>query len=214
MADPRFARPLWRGRTNVDALTIATIEHAEQLGADRAFTHEFDVIKGSYQPPDGDSPSAHTHDGGGVVDLAWCGHETCVRNLRLAGMFAWHRTPAQSADFIHHIHAGVLGHELLDPSAAVQARAYRDGFNGLGLDGHGAVDDGPRINPIPRPVWPWPPQEEDMPLNDHDFVQLTRLLDERIRAATPNIVEALLDAPVDDSPETSVRKALRQAAQP
>lgn len=51
-----------------------------------------------------------------------------------------------------------------------------------------------------------------MPLNDHDFDKLTRLLDERIRAATPRIVEAILDAPVDDNPETSVRRALRRAA--
>ena len=208
MADPRFARPLWRGRTNVDALTIATIEHAEHLGA-----HEFDVIKGSYQPPEEHNPSGHTHDGGGVVDLAWCGHDVCVGNLRRAGMFAWHRTPEQG-DWDHHVHAGVLDHALLHPDAAAQAAAYLDGFNGLGEGFRGGPDLGLRLNPIPRPVWPWPPQEEDMPLNDNDFEKITRLLDERIRAATPSIVEALLDAPVDDSPETSVRKALRQAAQP
>ncbi len=53
-----------------------------------------------------------------------------------------------------------------------------------------------------------------MPLNDKDFDKITQLLDASIRAATPEIVEALLDAPVDDDPETSVRRALRQAAQP
>ena len=39
------------------------------------------------------------------------------------------------------------------------------------IHGRGGPDDGPQLNPIPRPVWPWPPQEEDMPLNDHDFEQ-------------------------------------------
>ena len=206
MADPRLARPLFRSRTNVDALTVACLEHAEQLG-----THAFDITKGSYQPSDGDNPSSHTHDLGGAVDLAWCGHDGCVGNLRRAGMAAWHRTPDQGP-WPHHVHAVVVEHPLLHQEAANQVSAYLDGFNGLGHLGRGGPDDGPQLNPIPRPVWPWPPQEEDMPLNDHDFDKLTRLLDERIRAATPRIVEAILDAPVDDDPETSVRRALRRAA--
>ena len=205
MPDPKLARPLFRSRTNVDALTIACIEHAEQLG-----THAFDIIKGSYQPPDDDNPSSHTHDLGGVVDFAWCGHVACVRHLRQAGMAAWHRTP-QQGNFIHHIHAVVVDHPFLHQEAAEQVDDYRARRNGLA---NHAEDDGPRLTPIPRPVWPWPPQEEDMPLNDHDFDKLTQMFDQRIRAATPAIVEALLDAPVDDDPETSVRKALRQAAQP
>jgi hypothetical protein len=202
--DPRLERPLFRGRTNVDALTIAVVEHAEQLG-----THQLEIIKGSYQPPDGMSPSAHTHDLGGVIDLEWCGHNTCVLALREAGMAAWHRTPDQGP-WVHHIHAVVIGHPLRHSSAIAQAGAYFARLNGL----DGSDDDGPQLDPIPRPVWPWPPQEEDMPLNDHDFDKLTKMFDQRIRAATPAIVEALLDAPVDDDPETSVRKALRQAAQP
>jgi hypothetical protein len=211
VADPRLARPDWRGRRNVDALTIACIEHAEQLGAGQPGAHQLVVIKGSYQPPDGKSPSAHTHDLGGVVDLEWCGHDTCVRNLRRAGMAAWHRTPEQgNGKWIHHVHAVVIGHPLRHSSAIAQVGAYFARFNGL----DGSADDGPQLDPIPRPVWPWPPQEEDMPLNDQDFEKLTKLLDLRIRAATPDIVKALLDAPVDDDPATSVRKALRQAAQP
>jgi len=201
MADPKLARPLFRGRVNVDALTIACLEHAEQLG-----THTFDVIKGSYQPPDDES--SFTHVGGGVVDLAWCGHDACVRALRRGGMAAWHRTPDQG-DFIHHIHAVVIGHPLLHQEARDQVHDYFARKNGLAVH---AEDDGPRLDPIPRPVWPWPPEEEDM--TDQDFEKLTRMFDDRIRAATPAIIEALLDAPVDDNPDTSVRKALRRAAQP
>jgi hypothetical protein len=213
VTDPKLARPLWRGRTNVDALTIACVEHAEEIGAARPFTHDFDVITGSYQPPEDDNPSGHTHDKGGAIDIAWCGHVTCVRNLRLAGMAAWHRTTAQGFT-VDHIHAVVVDHPLLHPEAAAQVVLYRARMNGFPNPPLRGPDDGPRLTPIPRPVWPWTPQEEDMPLNDKDFEKITQLLDASIRAATPKIVDALLNASVDDDPETSVRRALRQAAQP
>src|SRR5690606_18573494 len=110
MSDPRLARPLWRGRTNVDALTIACIEAAEKIGG-----HEFIVTQGSYQSSV--AASAGTHDRGGAVDLRWCGHDKCVRALRLAGMAAWHRNPSQGP-WPHHVHAVVIGHPSLAPSAA------------------------------------------------------------------------------------------------
>lgn len=148
MIDPRLARPTWRGRTNVDALTIACLERAE-----RAAGHQFTVTQGSYQPPGGgDINSAGTHNGGGVIDLRWCGHDACIGHLRRAGFWAWHRTPEQSS-WPHHVHAGVLGHPLLAPLAKVQEQAYRDGYNGLGYNGRNAPDDGPRIVPIPVPLW-------------------------------------------------------------
>lgn len=150
MADPRLARPQWRGRTNVDALTIACIEHAEALAG-----HEFVCTQGSYQPSGGgDEKSAGTHDGGGVVDLRWCGHTACVGHLRRAGMAAWHRQPPS---FDHHFHAVVIGHPLLAPAARDQVIDYLYGRNGLANDG---ADDGPRFDPIPRPIWPYP--EDDM----------------------------------------------------
>ncbi len=153
MTDPRLARPLWRGRTNVDAMTIACVEHAESIGG-----HEFLVTQGSYQAGAGDPNSAGIHDMGGAVDLHWCGHTRCVKALREAGMAAWHRTPAQGP-WSAHVHAVVIDHPLLAPSAIRQVLRYLAGRNGLAND---ATDDGPRLNPIPRPVWPWPPQEEDM----------------------------------------------------
>jgi hypothetical protein len=178
--DPRLARPLWRGRTNVDALTIACIEHAEALGH-----HAFEVTQGSYQAGAGDPNSAGTHDLGGVVDLRWCGHNTCVLHLRQAGMAAWHRTPDQGP-WAHHIHAVVLGHPLVSAAARAQRIDYFAGRNGLA---NHAADDGPRLNPIPLPIWPWPP-EEDMPLSPED-------------------IKALLDTEVDEG--VTVRRALRRA---
>ena len=148
-SDPRLVRPLWRGRTNVDALTIACIEHAEAIGG-----HQFVVTQGSYQSGAGDRNSAGTHDLGGVVDLRWCGHDVCIRALRQAGMAAWHRTPAEGP-WPHHVHAVVIDHPLLAASAERQVTSYLIGGNGLANHGH---DDGPRLAVTARPVWPWPPE--------------------------------------------------------
>ena len=150
MPDPKLARPAWRGRTNVDALTIACIEHAESIGG-----HQFTVTQGSYQSGSGDPNSAGTHDLGGVVDLRWCGHTNCIRALRLAGMAAWHRTPAQGP-WPDHIHAVVVSHPRLAMSAERQVNAYLTRRNGLASNGD---DDGPWLTPIPEPVWPWPPAD-------------------------------------------------------
>lgn len=151
MTDP-LARPLWRGRTNVDAITAAAIEKAEEIGG-----HEFTVTQGSYQNTV--SASAGTHDGGGAVDLGWCGHVGCVLALRKAGFAAWHRNPSQGP-WPDHIHAVLVDHPLLAPSAARQVVSYRDGRNGLASNG---ADDGPRVNPIP--VFKF--QEDDM-FSDND----------------------------------------------
>lgn len=156
MTDLRLARPLWRGRTNVDALTIACIEHAERIVADEHpdIAHEFVVTQGSYQGEGGDPDSGTTHRLGGGVDLRWCGHWVCYLALRRAGMFIWHRDPSQG-DWPDHYHGAPLDHPYMDARLAAQQVSYLDGGNGLG-----GVDDGPRLNPIPRPVWP--PQEDDM----------------------------------------------------
>jgi len=153
--DPKLVCPPWRGRSNVDALTIACIEHAEEIARriSPATAHEFIVTQGSYQSGRGDVNSAGTHDLGGVVDLRWCGHPLCIRALRLAGMAAWHRTPAQGP-WVDHIHAVVVGHPRLALSAERQVNAYLTRRNGLKSNG---TDDGPWLSPIPEPVWPWPP---------------------------------------------------------
>jgi len=151
MTDP-LARPLWRGRTNVDAITAAAIEKAEEIGG-----HEFVVTQGSYQ--NSVSASAGTHDGGGAVDLRWCGHVGCILALRKAGFAAWHRNPSQGP-WPDHTHAVLIGHPKLAPSAARQVDSYRAGRNGLANNG---ADDGPRISPIPVFTF----QEDDM-FSDND----------------------------------------------
>ena len=142
----RLARPTWRFRTNVDALTIECLEHAERIAG-----HQFIVTQGSYQGGRGDVNSAGTHDRGGVVDLRWCGHDRCILALRMAGMSAsWHRTPDQGP-WPHHIHAVVRDHPDQAPSADRQTASVLAGGNGLA---NGGADDGPRLDPFPFPVWP------------------------------------------------------------
>lgn len=166
MSDPRLARPLWRGRTNMDALTIAVVEHAEQIKRDRwpdraELHHAYVITQGSYQAGAGDPNSAGTHDKGGAGDAEWCGHPECVWALRAAGSFASHRTPEQGP-WKDHIHFVVVDHPLLAPLAAAQIDDYLASPPRNGLKGHGP-DDGPRITPIPRPVWPYPPEDEVTP---------------------------------------------------
>lgn len=154
MSTDPMHRPLWRGRTNVDALTIQAIEAAEKRAG---FT--FSVTQGSYQ--DTVAASAGTHDGGGVVDLSSrylsASRKTkMVRALREVGFAAWLRTPSQGP-WVEHVHAVLVDHPLLSPSAARQVVSYRSGRNGLA---NNAVDDGPRISPIP--VWSWRRDDTDL----------------------------------------------------
>jgi hypothetical protein len=192
----------------VDALTIACIEHAEAImrRLHPRIAHLFDVTQGSYQAGAGDPNSAGTHDKGGVVDLHWCGHAECVWALRKAGMFASHRTPDQGP-WVDHVHAVVVGHPLLATGARAQVWDYLAGKNGLATH---AADDGPRINPIPRPVWPWPRKDWFDMATESD---LRSIVADEVAKATPAIIEALLDAQVDDDPQTTVRRALRRASE-
>ena len=175
MTDQRLTRPTWRGRTNVDALTIACLEHAEQLAG-----HKFTITQGSYQAGAGDPDSSGTHDRGGVVDLAPC-HPVCIWHLRAAGMAAWDRTPEQGPG-PRHTHAVVLGHPDLAPAAARQVIAYTAGRNGLADDG---PDDGPRITPIPRP--PWPPKEQTMQIDIDRIAEqvAARVMTSTVTVTTP-----------------------------
>lgn len=191
MADPRLARPLWRGRTNVDAFTIAWIEHAEAIVHERwpKIAHPLSITQGGYQGDGGDPDSAGTHAKGGGTDFTWCGHPECLLALRLAGGFAWHRTPAQG-DWADHIHGAPIGHPLMAPALARQEISYRSRRNGLKNNG---PDDGPRLDPIPRPVWPWP--EEDIVTPD-DIKKIAtettkQLLATKVAAEGPTVKAAL-----------------------
>lgn len=151
MTDPRLARPLWRGRSNVDALTISCIERAERMVG-----HQFVVTQGSYQSTV--AASGGTHDRGGAVDLRWCGHNECILALRKSGMAAtWHRKPSQGP-WPDHTHGVVYGHPDLSPAAARQITSVLGGGNGLKGNG---PDDGPRPEPFIPAIWP-PLPEDDM----------------------------------------------------
>ena len=52
--------------------------------------------------------------------------------------------------------AVVIDHPLLALGARAQVIAYLSRRNGLSNAG---PDDGPQLDPIPRPVWPWPEQD-------------------------------------------------------
>lgn len=195
--DARLVRPEWRGRTNVDAFTIACIEHAEQIVRDEApqIAHLFDVTQGSYQGDSGDPDSGTTHRLGGGVDLGWCGHPVCYSALRLAGMFIWHRDPSQG-DWADHFHGAPIGHPFMDARLAAQETSYLAGGDGIG-----GRDTGPRFNPIPQPVWPYPP-EDDMPYTDWPEKDRTALVND--------LRDALLTADVGG--DLKVKAALRMAA--
>lgn len=148
MTDSRLVRPLWRGRRDIDALTISVIERAE-----KALGFQLIITQGSYQSSV--KQSAGTHDGGGAADFSTRKltdeqKRRAVLELRKAGMFASLRTPAEG-DWVEHIHGIVVDHPALSPAAAAQVVDYRKGRNGLA---NHRSDTGPRLIPIPVPVWP------------------------------------------------------------
>lgn len=183
MSDPRLERPYWRNRTNVDALTIAALEYAEKLAG-----CTFLITQGSYQSTVAES--AGTHDRGGALDLAWTGDDSDILALRKAGFAAWHRTPEQGP-WKDHIHAIVVDHPYLSPSAARQVVSYRKGRNGLAND---AADDGPRLNPIP--VFDYNAWSDDMPSPE----ETRAIVREEIAAALSDIGDERVVNPGDQGP--------------
>ncbi len=129
----------------VDWKTRAALEEAE-----RRLGYRLTVVQGSYNNGKVKA-SGPTHDGGGVVDLLAWDWRRKVRVLREIGFAAWHRTERPGL-WGEHIHAVLIDHGRLDPSAARQVVAYRAGRDGL----RGSrVDDFPRPSPIP--VFRYPP---------------------------------------------------------
>jgi GH25 family lysozyme M1 (1,4-beta-N-acetylmuramidase) len=129
----------------VDWKTRAALEEAE-----RRLGYPLTVVQGSYN--NGRVPaSGPTHDGGGVVDLLAWDWKHKVRVLRSIGFAAWYRP--KTSKWNPHIHAVLIDHGRLDPSAARQVAAYRRGRNGL-------TDDGPDTlwRPDPIPVFHYPPK--------------------------------------------------------
>ena len=114
------------------------------------------VVQGSYNHG-GVSASAGTHDGGGVVDLLAWDWQRKVRALRTVGFAAWYRPPVRGL-WGAHIHAVLIDHGKLAPSAARQVIAYRNGRDGLRSN----LPD--RFwRPSPIPVFQYPPKQRRRP---------------------------------------------------
>lgn len=134
----------------VDWLTRAALEEVE-----RRLDYRLTVVQGSYNKGRV-SASASTHDGGGVVDLLAWDWRRKVKVLREVGFAAWYRAD-RPGSWSAHIHAVLIGHPKLDPSAAAQVVAYRAGRDGLKGS---RPDDFPRPSPIP--VFSYPPREVEV----------------------------------------------------
>ena len=134
-----------RNPKKVDWKTRAALEEAE-----RRLGYRLTVVQGSYNNGKVKA-SGPTHDGGGVIDLLAWDWRRKVRVLREVGFAAWHRTERPGL-WGEHIHAVLIEHGRLDPSAAAQVVSYRAGRDGLKGS---RVDDFPRPSPIP--VFHYPP---------------------------------------------------------
>jgi GH25 family lysozyme M1 (1,4-beta-N-acetylmuramidase) len=157
-ADQPFAMTEF-GDTNpkrVDWKTRAALEEAE-----RRLGYRLTVVQGSYNNGKVKA-SGPTHDGGGVVDLLAWDWRRKVAVLREIGFAAWYR-PTRPGLWGAHIHAILIEHGRLDPSAAAQVVAYRAGRDGLKGS---RADDFPRPNPIP--VFSYPPRRIDPMMSGAD----------------------------------------------
>lgn len=112
----------------MDWLTKAALQKAERI-----LGYELSITQGSYNAGSVDA-SAGTHDGGGVVDLKAWDWQSKVRALRRAGFVAWFRA-ASEGPWPDHIHAVLMDHRKLAPSAQRQINAYHHGLNGLANNG-------------------------------------------------------------------------------
>lgn len=131
----------------VDWKTRAALEEAE-----RRLGYRLTVVQGSYNNGRVKA-SGPTHDGGGVVDLLAWDWRRKVKVLREIGFAAWFRAERPGL-WGAHIHAVLIDHGRLDPSAAAQVMAYRAGRDGLMGN---RVDTFPRPNPISLFRYPPPP---------------------------------------------------------
>ncbi|WP_374457704.1 hypothetical protein [Nocardioides sp.] len=128
MTDPLAI--LVRDGKKVDALTDGALKRAEKI-----LGYSLTIVQGSYNPGKVRA-SGGTHDKGGTVDLMPWDRENKVRALRAVGFAAWFR-PAIPGLWSAHIHAVLIGHPDLAPTAAAQTTAYlnhRDGLKGNGPD--------------------------------------------------------------------------------
>lgn len=124
--------PAWKADEPVDQRTKSALQWVEHKSGIKVI-----VVQGSYQAQygGGASTSAHTHDEGGVVDIA-VNHLSRWQRIRLmvwakrAGFSGWYRHgPGWIGN--EHFHLVLRHHRNLHPEAAAQVAAYDAHRNGL-----------------------------------------------------------------------------------
>ncbi|MFA1549736.1 peptidoglycan-binding protein [Actinomadura chokoriensis] len=132
-------------RVSSGGVVINTRTRSMLAEAKRLLGRNLVLEQGSYNPG-GDTTSAGTHDGGGVVDISVKGMNAATRTsvaraLRRVGFAAWVRSPSQG-DWPWHIHATAISDTDLSVQAQHQIGDYYLGRNGLANRG---PDDGPKV---------------------------------------------------------------------
>lgn len=142
----RVVRPVLPGsRVTYLGRTVNTRTRAMLVEAQSRAGRSIVLTQGSYNPG-GDSTSAGTHDGGGVVDISVSGmtsttRTNVVRQLREVGFAAWYRTAIPGL-WGPHLHAVAVSDPDLSTEAQAQVGDYYLGRNGLANNG---PDDGPAV---------------------------------------------------------------------
>jgi hypothetical protein len=136
--------PFFRGKPACSCLVAWLVAYERELLRRGLIKYNLDV----YQLIGGAGASAGTHRTGGAFDLGQFSTEALKVARQMGADADWHRTPNQG--FIHHAHGVLRGCPHNGP-ARYQITAVDAGYNGLGLNGHGGRDDGPR--PLSGRTW-------------------------------------------------------------
>lgn len=124
----------------INRRTMAMLEAAE-----RKLGRNLVIVQGSFLVGQAAKRSGPTHNRAGVIDIRTkdqtpAQQAQTLLELRKVSFAAFHRTTKQG--FADHIHAVAIGDPGLDPSAARQVEAYKNGRDGLKSNG---PLDGPRV---------------------------------------------------------------------
>lgn len=195
--------------------SLRTIAHLDDTSkkAVKKFGFEVQVIQGAYNTAV--AASAGTHDYDAVLDVYITGVEwlDAQRFLRANGWGAWWRYPPS---FTNHIHMISLGYKtrvgIYVPGQVDDYYSHRNGMVGHAADPTWHPDN---IDSTIFDFAEWEKEmEADMPLNDKDLREITRIVQKEINEAIPKIVERTVDAVMSEKVNkdgATARAALRAA---
>lgn len=166
-------------RLTRDGKTVDRITDAALKAAEKRLGYVLTITQGSYNAG-GVAASSGTHDAGGVVDLMAWDWENKVKVLRAVGFAAWYRRTLPGV-WPAHIHAVLIDHPNLAPSAARQVSAYlakRDGLAGNGPDTDPGWTDVVRFD--------WPAFLADLNLRD----ELTDVVEAGRKSKRQGVIDA------------------------